>query len=144
MFLQFCLPIYLLVCLCILPQSTGKSDVEIQSILRRFLLNVKNTYRFAISTDSIKALRKELFQNRGYDPMARPVRNYTHTMNVSIYLDINYIKKLVSLSAHCSCSQGFTTSFERERMCRHMFWKAKAGSVSIGKIFSRSSLIDAN
>ncbi|UXI18370.1 DNA replication complex GINS protein PSF2-like [Sarcoptes scabiei] len=42
----------------------------------------------------IKDLRKELFQNRGYDPMTRPVRNYTHAINVSIYLDVNYIKNL--------------------------------------------------
>lgn len=27
--------------------------------------------------------------------MARPVKNYTHPVNVSIYLDINYIKNLV-------------------------------------------------
>lgn len=39
-------------------------------------------------------MRKELFQTRSYDIMARPVLNYTHPINVSIYLDINYIKKL--------------------------------------------------
>ncbi|KAH9389094.1 hypothetical protein TYRP_008448 [Tyrophagus putrescentiae] len=42
----------------------------------------------------VKALRKELFQTRGYDIMARPVLNYSHPINVSIYLDINYIKQL--------------------------------------------------
>ncbi|XP_075678940.1 acetylcholine receptor subunit beta-like 1 [Dermatophagoides pteronyssinus] len=42
----------------------------------------------------IVELRKELFKNRGYDIMARPVKNYTHPVNVSIYLDINYIKNL--------------------------------------------------
>lgn len=44
--------------------------------------------------DHIVELRKELFKNRGYDIMARPVKNYTHPVNVSIYLDINYIKNL--------------------------------------------------
>lgn len=48
-----------------------------------------------LSTDHIRELRKELFKNRDYDPMARPVLNYTHPVNVSIYLDINYIKKIV-------------------------------------------------
>lgn len=56
-----------------------------------------NVIQPTISLDHVKALRKELFQNRGYDPMARPVLNYTHSMNVSLYLDINYIKKLVRI-----------------------------------------------
>lgn len=51
-------------------------------------------YYLTPSSDHVKALRKELFQTRGYDIMARPVLNYSHPINVSIYLDINYIKQL--------------------------------------------------
>ncbi|XP_017461122.1 PREDICTED: neuronal acetylcholine receptor subunit beta-3-like, partial [Rhagoletis zephyria] len=42
----------------------------------------------------IKALRKELFKDRGYDIMSRPVLNYSHPTDVHIWLDLNYIVDL--------------------------------------------------
>ena len=59
-----------------------------------------------MNADHVKAIRKELFQNRSYDPMARPVKNYTTPVNVSIYLDINYVRML-DIKTHVLESEGW-------------------------------------
>ncbi|CAG2116278.1 unnamed protein product [Medioppia subpectinata] len=43
-----------------------------------------------ISTaDAIKRLRKDLFTNRGYDPMIIPVKNWSHTLNVAVTFNLD-------------------------------------------------------
>lgn len=69
------------------------------------ILKYFNLFTFELS-DYIKAIRKEIFQNSGYDPMARPVLNYSQPINVTIYLDINYIKQL-DINTHVLESEGW-------------------------------------
>ncbi|CAG2113603.1 unnamed protein product, partial [Medioppia subpectinata] len=39
--------------------------------------------------DAIKRLRKDLFTNRGYDPMIIPVKNWSHTLNVAVTFNLD-------------------------------------------------------